>query len=60
MRGVRPAEIDDLVRQLNEEYAAEGAPYAILSAGPGYQLALCSRSSARFATTFMAGFARPG
>ena len=40
MRGVRPAEIDDLVRQLNEEYAAEDAPYAILSAGPGYQLAL--------------------
>src|SRR5262245_12954470 len=33
MRGVRPAEIDDLVRQLNEEYEAEGAPYAILSAG---------------------------
>jgi segregation and condensation protein B len=40
MRGVRPAEIDDLVRELNEEYEAEGAPYAILSAGAGYQLAL--------------------
>ena len=40
MRGVRPAEIDDLVRQLNEEYAAEDAPYAILSAGAGYQLTL--------------------
>jgi segregation and condensation protein B len=40
MRGVRPAEIDDLVRQLNEEYEAEGAPYAVLSAGAGYQLAL--------------------
>lgn len=40
MRGVRPAEIDDLVKQLNEEYEAEGAPYAILSAGAGYQLAL--------------------
>ncbi|HEX5104521.1 MAG TPA: SMC-Scp complex subunit ScpB, partial [Pirellulaceae bacterium] len=40
MRGVRPEEIDDLVRQLNEEYAAEGAPYAIVSVGPGYQLAL--------------------
>ena len=40
MRGVRPAEIDDLVQNLNEEYAAAGAPYAIHSVGPGYQLAL--------------------
>jgi segregation and condensation protein B len=40
MRGVRPEEIDDLVRRLNEEYEAEGAPYAILSIGAGYQLAL--------------------
>jgi segregation and condensation protein B len=39
-RGVRPAEIDDLVKQLNDEYAAEGAAYVILSVGPGYQLAL--------------------
>lgn len=40
MRGVRPAEIDDLVQNLNEEYAAAGAPYAIHSIGPGYQLSL--------------------
>jgi segregation and condensation protein B len=40
MRGVRPAEIDELVRQLNDEYAAEGAPYTILSVGAGYQLSL--------------------
>jgi len=40
MRGVRPAEIDDLVQGLNEEYAAAGAPYSIISVGPGYQLAL--------------------
>ena len=40
MRGVRPAEIDDLVGELNAEYDAVGAPYSILSAGPGYQLAL--------------------
>jgi segregation and condensation protein B len=40
MRGVRPAEIDDLVRELNEQYAAEGTCYAIVSVGPGYQLAL--------------------
>jgi segregation and condensation protein B len=38
--GVLPADIDDLVKQLNEEYEAEGTPYAILSAGAGYQLAL--------------------
>jgi segregation and condensation protein B len=40
MRGVQPAEIDDLVADLNAEYAAAGAPYAILFVGPGYQLAL--------------------
>jgi len=42
MRGVQPAEIDELVKQLNEEYTDEGAPYTILSVGPGYQLALRS------------------
>jgi segregation and condensation protein B len=40
MRGVRPSEIDDLVGELNEEYAAAGAPYSIISCGPGYQMAL--------------------
>ena len=40
MRGVRPAEIDDLVRELNEQYEAAGAPYAILSVGTGYQMAV--------------------
>lgn len=40
MRGVRPAEIDDLVQGLNDEYLAAQAPYAIVSVGPGYQLAL--------------------
>jgi len=40
MRGVRPAEIDDLVQSLNEEYAAAQSPYAIVSVGPGYRLAL--------------------
>jgi segregation and condensation protein B len=40
MRGVRPAEIDDLVAELNAEYQAAGAPYTIVSVGPGYQLAL--------------------
>ena len=40
MRGVQPAEIDDLVADLNAEYDAAGTPYSILSVGPGYQLAL--------------------
>jgi segregation and condensation protein B len=40
MRGVRPAEIDDLVRELNAEYSAAEAPYSIESVGPGYRLAL--------------------
>ncbi len=40
MRGVRASEIDDLVRELNEQYEAEGSPYFIESVGPGYQLSL--------------------
>ena len=40
MRGVRPAEIDDLVRELNEKYDAAGAPYRIVSIGAGYQMAV--------------------
>jgi segregation and condensation protein B len=40
MRGVRPAEIDDLVLSLNDEYTAAGAPYEIVFVGMGYQLAL--------------------
>jgi segregation and condensation protein B len=40
MRGVRPAEIDELVAELNDLYAAEGAPYSIAAVGPGYQLVL--------------------
>jgi len=40
MRGVRPSEIDDLVRELNEQYDSDGSPYRIESVGPGYQLML--------------------
>jgi segregation and condensation protein B len=40
MRGVRPEEIDDMVGELNAEYAACGAPYAIRSIHSGYQFAL--------------------
>jgi segregation and condensation protein B len=40
MRGVQPAEIDDLVQDLNRRYQESGAPYAIVSVGAGYQLAL--------------------
>ncbi len=42
MRGVRPQEIDDLVRELNETYDAEGCPYRIESVGSGYQMVLRS------------------
>ena len=38
MRGVRPAEIDELVRELNAEYNDGGAPYSIVSDGPGYRM----------------------
>ena len=40
MRGVRPAEIDDLVRELNERYAAERSAYTIVGEGAGYRLRL--------------------
>ncbi|HEX5443456.1 MAG TPA: SMC-Scp complex subunit ScpB, partial [Pirellulales bacterium] len=40
MRGVRPAEIDDLVRELNEQYRAGGCPYQIISEAGGYRLVL--------------------
>lgn len=40
MRGVLPEEIDELVRELNEEYAEDGAPYSIVAVDRGYQLRL--------------------
>jgi segregation and condensation protein B len=40
MRGVRPAEIDALVRELNEAYDSRRCPYRIIADGPGYRLAL--------------------
>lgn len=40
MRGVRPAEIDELVRDLNQQYQACGCPYQIRSEGAGYRMAL--------------------
>jgi segregation and condensation protein B len=43
MRGVRPAEIDELVRQLNEDYKRRGCPYLIAAEGAGYRMRLCER-----------------
>jgi segregation and condensation protein B len=40
MRGVRPGEIDELVKELNDLYAASGRPYHIADEGTGYRLAL--------------------
>jgi segregation and condensation protein B len=40
MRGVLPEEVDELVRELNDEYAEDRAPYVIASVGAGYQLQL--------------------
>ncbi|MGE0537667.1 MAG: SMC-Scp complex subunit ScpB [Pirellulales bacterium] len=40
MRGVRPGEIDELVRELNESYTANRCPYEIVGTGAGYRLAL--------------------
>jgi segregation and condensation protein B len=40
MRGVRPAEIDALVRELNRDYQARGCPYSIVTEGAGYRMTL--------------------
>ena len=40
MRGVRPAEIDALVRELNRDYQARACPYQIVAEGAGYRLTL--------------------
>ncbi|HTU27731.1 MAG TPA: SMC-Scp complex subunit ScpB [Pirellulales bacterium] len=40
MRGVRPDEIDGLVRQLNETYVARNCPYEVAAEGAGYRLRL--------------------
>jgi segregation and condensation protein B len=43
MRGVRPAEIDALVRELNETYERRNCPYTIAAEGKGYRLMLRER-----------------
>ncbi len=59
MRGVRPSEIDALVRELNRDYRARGCPYWIVAEGAGYRLAL--RDELRgSATSSMARRGRPG
>lgn len=40
MRGVRPQEIDDLVQELNDQYASEQCPYFVASVDAGYMLQL--------------------
>lgn len=42
MRGVRPAEIDEMVRELNASYREQRCPYEIRSIGGGYRLELRS------------------
>lgn len=46
MRGVEPAEIADLVGQLNERYNACGCPYRIVSEGAGYRMSLRGKFAA--------------
>lgn len=40
MQGVSPAEIDEMVAELNAEYEADGCPYEIVARGSGYLMAL--------------------
>jgi segregation and condensation protein B len=42
MRGVRPAEVDELIADLNAGYAATGRPYRIVGEGAGYRFALAA------------------
>ncbi len=46
MRGVRPAEIDELASQLNDDYERRNCPYRIVSEGAGYRLKLCDEFAA--------------
>lgn len=45
MRGVRPAEIDEMVRELNVSYREQRCPYEIRSVNGGYRLELRSEFS---------------
>ncbi len=40
LRGVRTAEIDDLIRDLNADYATRHCPYSITAVGAGYRMTL--------------------
>ena len=40
IRGVSPAEVDELIKELNADYEAAAAPYRVISAGAGYRLTL--------------------
>ncbi len=40
LRGVRPQDIDELVRALNAKYAEDGTPYEIVDRGGGYLMVL--------------------
>ena len=40
MRGVRAAEVDEMIQELNRLYDEEGCPYRIQSVGSGYRLEL--------------------
>ncbi|MCA9247947.1 MAG: SMC-Scp complex subunit ScpB [Planctomycetales bacterium] len=46
MRGVRPAEIEQWIDELNEQYTFDGAPYEIVSEGAGYRMVLRSEFAA--------------
>ncbi len=40
LRGVTPAEVDELLAKLNQSYEESNAPYQVVSEGPGYRLTL--------------------
>lgn len=40
MRGVRAAEVEELIQELNALYAAQRRPYRIVGSGPGFALTL--------------------
>jgi segregation and condensation protein B len=40
MRGTSPADVDGLIRDLNDQYIVQGCPFTIASDGAGYRLVL--------------------
>lgn len=41
LRGVSPVEVDEIVKELNQDYTQQQAPYQVIGEGEGYRMTLC-------------------